>query len=121
MRERLGPSRKVALLLGEVVRAQRHAEMPHHPFAGAQERHRQGPRKVAQAHARGGGRGLVRNRHPQLATITSATKAGARAVCPAKLDPSSNQDFGAGAPQSVWRRGSRSDQRSGSWSGSMVW
>ena len=40
--------------------------------------------------------------------------------CPANGEPCSNQERGAGAPHSVCRRGSFSDQRSGSWSWSTV-
>src|SRR6185312_603090 len=52
----------------------------------------------------------------QSAIVTSATKAGSRTAWPVNGVPSSNQERGAGAPHSVCRRGSFSDQRSGSWS-----
>ena len=56
----------------------------------------------------------------QSATSTCATNAGSRTVWPEKGEPSSNHERGAGAPHSVCRRGSRSDQRNGSWSWSIV-
>jgi len=37
----------------------------------------------------------------QSATSTSATKRGSRTACPAKVEPSSNQERGAGAPHKV--------------------
>lgn len=57
---------------------------------------------------------------PQFATITSAVNVGLRSTDSRNAEPSSNHERGAGAPQSVCRRGSRSDQRIGSWSGSMI-
>ena len=50
----------------------------------------------------------------QSAMVTSATNSGSRTAWPVNGDPCSNQERGAGAPHSVCRRGSFSDQRNGS-------
>ena len=54
------------------------------------------------------------------ATIGLKSCTGGSTGVPGKALPSSNQLLGAGVPHSVWRRGSRSDQRIGSKSGSTV-
>ena len=56
----------------------------------------------------------------QGATIGCALSTESRTSAPQKKLPSSNQDFGAGAPHSVWRCGSFRSQRIGSRSGSTV-
>src|SRR5262245_18974689 len=64
---------------------------------------------------------LGESRERYAAMITSALNKASRTGWLAKTEPSSNQERGAGCPHRVCRRGSRTDQRSGSWSGSMVW
>src|SRR5262245_14881300 len=58
--------------------------------------------------------------HVYRATTGLASSVAARTGTAANSVPSSNHDFGAGWPHSVWRCGSSSDQRSGSRSGSTV-
>ena len=56
----------------------------------------------------------------QSATTGFRSCTGGCTGVPGKTDPSSNHERGAGVPHSVCRRGSRSDQRIGSKSGSTV-
>ena len=54
--------------------------------------------------------------YPSIRNRDIGDESGSRTAWPVNGEPCSNQERGAGAPHSVCRRGSFSDQRSGSWS-----
>ena len=70
-------------------------------------RMRQGPLTPPSPRARGEGVASGEAQSFYRATIGCAASTGSRGVTPENIEPSSNHDFGAGWPHSVWRCGSR--------------